>query len=88
MLEDFLAYRIRRLADAFSLEFSRVYRDRYGLSRPEWRTLATLGEFGRTTATAIGAHSSMHKTKVSRAVAALVAAEEDVMLVVIHWPRL
>ena len=46
-------------------------RDRYGLTRPEWRTLATLGEFGTMTATAIGEHSSMHKTKVSRAVAEL-----------------
>jgi DNA-binding MarR family transcriptional regulator len=71
VLEDFLAYRIRRLADAVSLDFSRIYRERYGLTRPEWRALATLGQFGTTTATAIGVHSAMHKTKVSRAVAEL-----------------
>ncbi|RWK45357.1 MAG: MarR family transcriptional regulator [Mesorhizobium sp.] len=67
-LEHFLPYRLNRLADAISREFSKIYKDRYGLSRPEWRTLATLGQFGTTTATAIGAHSAMHKTKVSRAV--------------------
>ena len=67
-LEHFLPYRLNRLADAASREFSTIYRDRYGLTRPEWRTLATLGQFGTTTATAIGAHSAMHKTKVSRAV--------------------
>ena len=44
---------------------------RHGLTRPEWRTLATLGQFGTATATVIGQHSAMHKTKVSRAVAGL-----------------
>ena len=68
LLEDFLPYRLNRLADVISREFSTIYKDRYGLTRPEWRTLATLGQFGTTTATAIGAHSAMHKTKVSRAV--------------------
>ena len=66
-LESFLPYRLNRLAEAVSREFSKIYRDRFGLTRPEWRTLATLGEFGTMTATAIGEHSSMHKTKVSRA---------------------
>ncbi|MGD9914284.1 MAG: MarR family winged helix-turn-helix transcriptional regulator [Rhizobiaceae bacterium] len=70
-LEHFLPYRLSRLSEQVSRSFSAIYRERFGLTRPEWRTLATLGEFGRTTATAIGAHSSMHKTKVSRAVAAL-----------------
>ncbi len=70
-LESFLPYRLNRLADAVSREFSKIYRDRYGLTRPEWRLLATLGQYGTMTATAVGAHSAMHKTKVSRAVAAL-----------------
>ena len=70
-LETFLPYRLNRLADAISRDFARIYRDRHGLTRPEWRALATLGQFGRMTATAIGEHSAMHKTKVSRAVAAL-----------------
>jgi DNA-binding MarR family transcriptional regulator len=70
-LESFLPYRLNRLADAVSREFSRIYRDRYGLTRPEWRLLATLGQYGTMTATAVGVHSAMHKTKVSRAVAAL-----------------
>jgi len=70
-LERFLAYRLNRLAEAVSRDFSRSYRERLGLTRPEWRLLATLGQFGTMTATAVGAHSAMHKTKVSRAVAAL-----------------
>lgn len=70
-LEDFLPYRLNRLADAVSREFQKIYKERHGLTRPEWRTLATLGQFGTMTATGIGEHSSMHKTKVSRAVAEL-----------------
>ena len=70
-LENFLPYRLNRLADAVSREFARTYRDLHGLTRPEWRVFATLGQFGTMTATAIGAHSAMHKTKVSRAVVAL-----------------
>ena len=70
-LESFLPYRLCRLADAVSREFSRIYRDRHGLTRPEWRTLSGLGQRGTMTATALGEQSAMHKTKVSRAVAEL-----------------
>ena len=70
-LETFLPYRLNRLADAVSRDFSLIYRDRHGMTRPEWRLLATLGQYGTMTATQIGRHSAMHKTKVSRAVSAL-----------------
>ena len=70
-LERFLPYRLHHLADLVSRDFARVYRDRLGLTRPGWRVLAGLGQNGTMTATALGAQSSMHKTKVSRAVAEL-----------------
>jgi DNA-binding MarR family transcriptional regulator len=70
-LERFLPYRLNRLAEAVSRDFSRIYKERFGLTRPEWRLLATLGQYGTMTATEVGAHSAMHKTKVSRAVTAL-----------------
>jgi DNA-binding MarR family transcriptional regulator len=70
-LENFLPYRLNRLADAVSRDFSAIYREKYGLTRPEWRLLATLGQYKTMTATEIGRHSAMHKTKVSRAVTAL-----------------
>jgi DNA-binding MarR family transcriptional regulator len=70
-LESFLPYRLYRLADAVSREFSKIYSDRHGLTRPEWRTLSGLGQHGTMTASAIGEQSAMHKTKVSRAVAEL-----------------
>ena len=70
-LEGFLPYRLARAAEAVSRQFATLYRERHGMTRPEWRTLATVGQFNRVTATEIGLHSSMHKTKVSRAVRAL-----------------
>jgi DNA-binding MarR family transcriptional regulator len=70
-LETFLPYRLVRIAEQVSQEFSRNYREKYGLSRPEWRCLATLGQCEKLTAKEIGELSTMHKTKVSRAVAEL-----------------
>lgn len=70
-LESFLPYRLNRAAELISLSFSREYKQRFQMTRPEWRALAALGSVGRMTATEIGTHSNMHKTKVSRAVAAL-----------------
>jgi DNA-binding MarR family transcriptional regulator len=70
-LEQFLPYRLNVLANLVSQALSRIYVERYGLGVPEWRVLVTLGQFGVMTGKAIGAHSHMHKTKVSRAVAEL-----------------
>ncbi|SFJ92617.1 transcriptional regulator, MarR family [Bosea sp. OK403] len=70
-LEHFLPYRLNRLSTAVSLRFRRVYGPHHNLTIPEWRVLATLGQFETMSAKAIGAHSAMHKTKVSRAVRAL-----------------
>jgi DNA-binding MarR family transcriptional regulator len=70
-LETFLPYRLVRIAERVSREFAENYRQKYGLSRPEWRCLATLGQFGTITSKEIGESTTMHKTKVSRAVAEL-----------------
>jgi DNA-binding MarR family transcriptional regulator len=67
-LEGFLPYRLNRLGVAVSNHFKRSYAERYGLTIPEWRVLATIGQFGEAIARDIGTHSQMHKTKVSRAV--------------------
>ena len=70
-LEGFLPYRLNVLAETVSQSLAGIYRRRYAISVPEWRIMATLGQFGTMTAKEIGAHSHMHKTKVSRAVASL-----------------
>lgn len=70
-LEKFLIYRLNQVAEETSLEFREVYRNRYGMTRPEWRVLANLGQFGSMTATMISKRALIHKTKVSRAVVSL-----------------
>ncbi len=73
-LESFLPYRLNRAAASVTACVAEVYRNEFGLTVPAWRVLAVLGDgrhAGGLTATAIGRLSSMHKTKVSRAVAAL-----------------
>jgi DNA-binding MarR family transcriptional regulator len=68
-LEHFLPYQLNVVSSLVSQALSRVYARRYGIGVPEWRVLVTLGQYGVMTAKTIGAHTYMHKTKVSRAVA-------------------
>jgi len=70
-LEQFLPYQLNVVATLVSQALSRVYARRYRIGIPEWRVLVTLGQFGVMTGKAIGAHTHMHKTKVSRAAALL-----------------
>jgi DNA-binding MarR family transcriptional regulator len=70
-LEEFLPYRLNVVANLVSQALSRIYAERYNIGVPEWRVLVTLGQYGMMTGKAIGSHSHMHKTKVSRAVALL-----------------
>lgn len=70
-LSTFLPYRLNVAAATVSEGLARIYNARFGIGVPEWRVLATIGEFGSMTGKAIGEHSHMNKVKVSRAVAAL-----------------
>ncbi len=64
----FLPYLLNQAAEASSLEFQKIYKERYGMLRTEWRVLFHLGLYGRMTASEIGQRANMHKTKISRAV--------------------
>jgi DNA-binding MarR family transcriptional regulator len=70
-LEQFLPYQLTVVAALVSQALAQVYTSRYRIGIPEWRVLVTLGQFGVMTGKAIGTHTHMHKTKVSRAVALL-----------------
>ena len=72
-LTDFLPYLLTQAADTLGLAFQQHYKARYGLLRTEWRVLFHLGCYGAMTATEVGRRARLHKTKVSRAVAALAA---------------
>ena len=70
-LNDFLPYLLNRAAEATSLAFRTAYRGRYGMLRTEWRVLFHLARYGPMAASEICTRAGIHKTKVSRAVAAL-----------------
>ncbi|MAS07879.1 MAG: MarR family transcriptional regulator [Ahrensia sp.] len=70
-LENFLPYRLDRISEALSRHFQPVYRDEHGMTRPEWKVLAHLGQAETLTAREIVRRTGLHKTKVSRAVSAL-----------------
>jgi len=71
ILERFLPYRLNVLASLASNALAQIYAERFGLSIPAWRVVATLGQYEHRTARDIAAHGVMHKSTVSRAVAAL-----------------
>ena len=70
-LEHFLPYRLSVLTNTISAKIAGEYGDRFGLSIPEWRTLAVLGRFAPLTASGVVARTAMDKVRVSRAVARL-----------------
>ena len=70
-LNAFMPFRLNRLASAMSEQLAEIYEAQFGLDIPGWRVLATLGEFGEQHAQFIALSTRMHKTRVSRAVAAL-----------------
>lgn len=72
-LRAFLPHQLNVLANRTSEGFSAIYSAGFGLSVPEWRILATLGEAGSVRAKDIEGTRHMHKTVVSRAVAGLEA---------------
>ncbi len=70
-LATFLPYLLNRAAEKTSEQFEGVYKKRYNMLRMEWRVLFHLGRYGPLTAKDICVKGDLHKTKVSRAVAAL-----------------
>ncbi|MGE3247340.1 MAG: MarR family winged helix-turn-helix transcriptional regulator [Beijerinckiaceae bacterium] len=78
-LEDFLPYRLNVVTQAVSQGLARLYSEDFGISIPEWRILAALGENGANggadwpgmTARDLALHGRMGKVMVSRAAASL-----------------
>ncbi|WP_371153497.1 MarR family winged helix-turn-helix transcriptional regulator [Jannaschia sp. 2305UL9-9] len=70
-LSRFTPYLLNLAAENTGKSFQRTYRDRYGMLRTEWRVLFHLGRYGPMRARDICDRAQVHKTKVSRAVAAL-----------------
>ncbi len=70
-IDNFLPYRLSRVAERLSAHFMRFSGVGEEISWAEWQVLWSLGEQIHRTAKAISGHSGLTKTKISRAVKAL-----------------
>jgi DNA-binding MarR family transcriptional regulator len=66
-LDDYLPYRLSVSSNAVSALISRAYRDRFGLSVPQWRLMAVLAEDGGLTQSQLVSRTMMDKVTISRA---------------------
>jgi DNA-binding MarR family transcriptional regulator len=71
LLENFLPYRLSVLTNLVSSAIAGAYRERFGLSIPEWRVLAVLANSPDLSAAEVAQRTAMDKVAVSRAVRAL-----------------
>jgi DNA-binding MarR family transcriptional regulator len=70
-LNQFVPYRMVHLAANISLALSKIYKQEFDITIPEWRVLAQLAQQNKLYAKDIGDLTSMDKSKVSRAVKTL-----------------
>jgi len=70
-LREFLPYRLSVLTNKVSRAFSARYSKRFGLTIPEWRVTAVLGQEPGLSADQVCARTEMDKVTVSRAVSRL-----------------
>lgn len=74
-LDQFLPYRLNRLADQISEQLAHLYESSYSLTIAQWRVLAWLNQCGVLTAKQIRDATRMDKARVSRAVQVLADRE-------------
>ncbi len=76
-LADFLPYVLSMASNAVSSRIAEQYRSRFGLTVPEWRIMAVLGEGGSLTQRELVRLTLMDKVAVNRAVKGL--AHQDLV---------
>lgn len=72
-LSHFLPYRLSVLANTVSRELAGLYAERFGITIPQWRIIAVLGQHANVTADFVCGRTAMDRVTVSRAIAGLVA---------------
>jgi DNA-binding MarR family transcriptional regulator len=70
-LEQFLPYQMAVLSNSISDEFSKKYRDKFGISVSEWRVVAHLSQAEKVSIREVYKQVQMDKSKASRAAARL-----------------
>jgi len=74
-LEKFLPYRLSVLSNTVSSAIAAAYFMNFGLSIPEWRVMAVLGQTPGLSASEVASRTAMDKVQVSRAVSNLLRAK-------------
>lgn len=72
-LSHFLPFRLSVLANTVSRELAGLYAERFGITIPQWRIIAVLGQHANVTADFVCGRTAMDRVTVSRAIAGLVA---------------
>jgi DNA-binding MarR family transcriptional regulator len=72
-LAGFLPYRLSVLANTLSRELAELYAARFGITIPQWRIIAVLGQHTDVSADFVCARTAMDRVTVSRAIAGLLA---------------
>jgi DNA-binding MarR family transcriptional regulator len=67
-LSEFLPYRLSVLAETVSRAFAQRYEQRFGITIPEWRVMAVLGEQSPQSTQKVIERTRMDRVRVSRAV--------------------
>ncbi|EPJ52399.1 MAG: MarR family transcriptional regulator [Osedax symbiont Rs2] len=70
-LQQFFPYQFSILAGQISEYIAKIYRQKYGLSKFEWRVLATVGQHRQISASAICQFTQLDKMQASRAIGKL-----------------
>jgi DNA-binding MarR family transcriptional regulator len=68
VLQDFLPYRLSVVTEAVSSLFATCYQERFGLSIPEWRVVAVVGQQSGASTQEVIERTDMDRVRVSRAV--------------------
>lgn len=71
VLQEFLPYRLSIASETVSSLFATRYRQRFGLTIPEWRVVAVVGQHGTCSTQEVIERTSMDRVRVSRAVLSL-----------------
>lgn len=67
-LNQFFPYQFSVLAQQMSEFIAQIYREKYGLTRFEWRVIATIGQHGKISARQICQFTHLDKMQASRAI--------------------
>ena len=71
-LQEFIPFRLNRLAAEVSSELASVYTDRFGIDVVQWRILVTLDAENECSAQRVVESTRTHKSRISRGVSRLI----------------